>query len=375
MSNYIRESIENIAAEFEATGKQFPMLHHILLAGPSIMLATGGLGEWSSVSQSSPGPESKLLTLIANALIHDTHGCFPLSHVLVLISDRAFRDHPDEETTNEFKTYFCRSILFSTNVNVGTFEQEALSLFQTLSRQALQLAIRLDCPNSDVWRDGTFKGTESERRRKGYDIDDEHRWIVGVARLALTCDLVTVAVDHSKPHIIGGPAFVEDPPGTVKPLLVQGSGDEPQQLITPYRVFLGPSLRQGFAIPSDQGIPEALEQMLEGSRVFSLQQDVFSASACAIKWLLSDASIPPGTPAGVALMSAKDLAERHGLDAEALRKRLDRERIKNHDCFIEIESSERKRNEPQYLYRPDRVQHIIDNMLQTPKTSIKRPTR
>jgi hypothetical protein len=61
-------------------------------------------------------------------------------------------------------------------------------------------------------------------------------------------------------------------------------------------------------------------------------------------------------------VSAADLAKRHGLKSEALRKRLDRERTKNHDCFIEIDASERKPHDAGFLYRPEKVAHVIEAM-------------
>ena len=61
-------------------------------------------------------------------------------------------------------------------------------------------------------------------------------------------------------------------------------------------------------------------------------------------------------------MSCEDLAKRHKLPFDALRKRLERERAKNHGCYIEMGGSERRPRDPKYLYHQAKVQHIIDDM-------------
>lgn len=73
---------------------------------------------------------------------------------------------------------------------------------------------------------------------------------------------------------------------------------------------------------------------------------------------------PKEVLAAATYMSVGDLAKMYGLDQERLRKRLERERAKNHDCYREIDSGERKPHDPKYLYCPEKVQHIIDAMKQ-----------
>ncbi len=77
-------------------------------------------------------------------------------------------------------------------------------------------------------------------------------------------------------------------------------------------------------------------------------------------------------PQAVSPRSVNDLARENGVDAELLRKRLDRERGKNQDCYVEMDDSERKSNEPKYLYRPECVRHVIDE-LKAAKSSSRRP--
>ena len=72
--------------------------------------------------------------------------------------------------------------------------------------------------------------------------------------------------------------------------------------------------------------------------------------------------------------SCAQLAEKHGIGKDALRKRLNRERTNNHGCYIEIDDTERGPREDKYLYRPNAVQHIIDDMLKK-QTSSERPAR
>ncbi len=75
---------------------------------------------------------------------------------------------------------------------------------------------------------------------------------------------------------------------------------------------------------------------------------------------------------GEGFMSSTQLAERHGLNPENLRKRLDRYRGKcSLDSDLFVESQDRGNRKPKYLYDPQRVDHIIQDM--KAKTSAKRP--
>ena len=60
-----------------------------------------------------------------------------------------------------------------------------------------------------------------------------------------------------------------------------------------------------------------------------------------------------------------EIARRVGVDPENLRKRLDRFRRTNHDCYREVAEGERKPSEPKYLYRTSLVKPVID-ALKTP---------
>jgi hypothetical protein len=71
-------------------------------------------------------------------------------------------------------------------------------------------------------------------------------------------------------------------------------------------------------------------------------------------------------------MSAASMAKTYDLPPEALRKRLDRQRARDLDCFIEVE--DRAANEAQYLYHFGRVRHILEAMRPTTSASDKRPT-
>jgi len=68
---------------------------------------------------------------------------------------------------------------------------------------------------------------------------------------------------------------------------------------------------------------------------------------------------PQVDPPEDALMSPRQLASQHGVPYEALRKRLERERRRNHNCFVEVEA---QGNEPQFLYRYEVIKHVIDSM-------------
>lgn len=62
-------------------------------------------------------------------------------------------------------------------------------------------------------------------------------------------------------------------------------------------------------------------------------------------------------------MSVADFAKIHGVNAGALRKRLERLRGKNPlDSDMFIESQNREKNKPQFLYNPKRVELIIEDM-------------
>lgn len=77
-------------------------------------------------------------------------------------------------------------------------------------------------------------------------------------------------------------------------------------------------------------------------------------------------------PDDAVLPSAK-LAEAFQVSHEPLRKRLDRLRRSDHNCFIENEG--RKAKEAKYLYRVGAVRPIIADMKASSKTSGERPAR
>ena len=79
-----------------------------------------------------------------------------------------------------------------------------------------------------------------------------------------------------------------------------------------------------------------------------------------------DGDTPPveaATPAtDDAWLGHAEIARRVGVDPENLRKRLDRFRKTNHDCYREVAEGERKSTEPKYLYRMSLVKPVIDEM-------------
>ncbi len=64
----------------------------------------------------------------------------------------------------------------------------------------------------------------------------------------------------------------------------------------------------------------------------------------------------------MAWWSPRDLADKHSLPREALRKRLQRWRRNHADGWMEVSRSERKAHDPKFLYQPPAVQVIIDRM-------------
>ncbi|MFC1739711.1 hypothetical protein ACFL1G_11805 [Planctomycetota bacterium] len=65
----------------------------------------------------------------------------------------------------------------------------------------------------------------------------------------------------------------------------------------------------------------------------------------------------------IGFMSVVDLAKKHGVNAENLRKRLDRYRAKHPlDVDFFVESQNRGRNKPKYLYNVKLVSHIIEEL-------------
>lgn len=87
------------------------------------------------------------------------------------------------------------------------------------------------------------------------------------------------------------------------------------------------------------------------------------------------AEAPPAHPEvqDEALMTPATMAETFGVNAEALRSRLNRWRKKNHDGWIE--NKERGPRQPQYLYRVGAVRHLIDALQATGETTGQRPAK
>ncbi len=70
------------------------------------------------------------------------------------------------------------------------------------------------------------------------------------------------------------------------------------------------------------------------------------------------------TPAGSARLSPSDLAQRYGVNAEALRKRLDRWRYVHDAGYAEVSNA--ARNEPKYLYDESAVLPVIEALKSKP---------
>lgn len=74
-----------------------------------------------------------------------------------------------------------------------------------------------------------------------------------------------------------------------------------------------------------------------------------------------------------ALLSPATMAKVFGVDCQALRKRLERLRKKDHNCFIENE--DRKATEAQYLYKVGAARPIIAQLKASSSTASKRPAQ
>jgi hypothetical protein len=64
-------------------------------------------------------------------------------------------------------------------------------------------------------------------------------------------------------------------------------------------------------------------------------------------------------PTGGGRGTSRELAEKHGVDPEKLRKRLDTWRQTHHDAFIETESAGRRPRDPRFLYDEEAVMPVI----------------
>jgi len=58
-------------------------------------------------------------------------------------------------------------------------------------------------------------------------------------------------------------------------------------------------------------------------------------------------------------LSPAELAKRFGVSYDALRKRLERLRSKDHDCFMEVSN---RKPQAQYLYKVGHVRPVIADM-------------
>ena len=65
--------------------------------------------------------------------------------------------------------------------------------------------------------------------------------------------------------------------------------DQPKatQWIEPYRYVLGPGRRE-IDVPEDKAVDQYLQEALAGARGYSLEPNVFSASAAAVRWMLNE---------------------------------------------------------------------------------------
>lgn len=73
------------------------------------------------------------------------------------------------------------------------------------------------------------------------------------------------------------------------------------------------------------------------------------------------------------VLTPAEITNKDRVSLGALRKRLERRRKKDHTCFIEI--LDRQRNEPQFLYRYEKIADIVASLKTSNKTSKHRPTK
>ncbi len=103
-------------------------------------------------------------------------------------------------------------------------------------------------------------------------------------------------------------------------------------------------------------LPEAWTERLPGYFLSELP-DICEASADLVDIFLEEESPPED-----GWFSCRQLASRFRVDYEALRKRLDRYRRRNPDCYRELEPSERRVRESRYLYRLKSVLEVVQSL-------------
>lgn len=116
---------------------------------------------------------------------------------------------------------------------------------------------------------------------------------------------------------------------------------------------------------SDKSIKLALSQV---------KQDLAKTTSGGKADLPNEKPAEPGQKTTKGFMSTREIAEQYNVSYESLRKRLERyrkENALNPDAFIE--SQNRGRNKPKYLYKAEGILSIIEK-LKNKKASVKRPT-
>jgi hypothetical protein len=106
------------------------------------------------------------------------------------------------------------------------------------------------------------------------------------------------------------------------------------------------------------GVKEYLRQRaprFDSGRLVALIRD---EAARAERMHGKPAAATPSDPEPAAKLSPSDLARKHGVSGEALRKRLDRWRYEHDAGYHEVANP--KRNEPKYLYDESAVMPVID---------------
>jgi hypothetical protein len=110
------------------------------------------------------------------------------------------------------------------------------------------------------------------------------------------------------------------------------------------------------------------------ARLVTLLQQLNHVGQILDKELKSEKGAETGQEGIARYMSSADLAKYHGVDAEALRKRLERYRAKHIlDTGLFVESQDRGKNKPKYLYDAEKVLPIIQE-IKKHGASVKRPS-
>lgn len=279
MTKYDSSLVKSLINRFDGGCDKYPHLHHAMVYGQEF-----SLGGNPSLTSDGPksfweekphpwGPTYEAYRLIGETLCHE-EGKF--THELIAHNSVGWWSTSKQQSPD----YYARSVFHAKEADPDAC---GYTLFRKLARLALEFVRNADGISLDWWQKQLVFDKNFEMSREDYS----HEWMVGLQLWVRETEPPTVRVRGENVRRFGGPRYIKKgDDGDIVPFMIKGKEDDEQrQYSWPYKIVIGPGLRD-LLEPENQEVVDLLHKMLKEAHSQAILDDVFSASAECLRWLL-----------------------------------------------------------------------------------------